>query len=225
MLRERWRCLARRSRSERPQIAEAARCADAVPLPDFDAWTVGDEEDTEAGAGVFAHAPRASLEAAVVVEDGVVTSENLPASVLKQSASGAGDRGRLGTRRGDPRGGSARATLYALERASRPQCRRRLVVVLGNTMAELLAMAARDTALDFMCRRAARTLLRSRRSWSRRHVPSQKNVADLDSRWADRGMCGTPARSRAAGLSKRWLSACAELRARRDSRVRSQLLG
>lgn len=86
----------------------------------------------------------------------------------------------------------ARAAVYALRRSGRRvEGREHVVLVLGDNMSELLAAEkgrAANAALNQMCRRVAGLLVSSGSRWARRHVECGRNIADLDSRWADRGV-------------------------------------
>ena len=84
-----------------------------------------------------------------------------------------------------------RVSLMSLERASRqPLCRGCIVVTFGDNLSEILAIEsgrARDWELNAICRRAAGIQLFADIDWRRRHVISNANLADHDSRLADMG--------------------------------------
>ena len=66
----------------------------------------------------------------------------------------------------------------------------RLLVSLGDNMSELLVFTvgrARDRHLNSLARQAAGLAFATDSRWARRHVPTDRNISDEDSRLADLG--------------------------------------
>jgi hypothetical protein len=86
----------------------------------------------------------------------------------------------------------ARSALQGLRRASRRgNAHNKQVLSLGDNMSELLATEfgrARNHELNALCRRSAVLQMSSNIIWKRRHVISEENAADGDSRLADLGI-------------------------------------
>ena len=85
----------------------------------------------------------------------------------------------------------ARVALWSLRRVSRGSyAHGTFLVTLGDNLAEVLSFSkgrASDHGLRVLCCRAAAICLGCNLQWGRRYIETSRNVADRDSRAADRG--------------------------------------